>query len=257
MLNRLLTALKRCANATVARSTRRQRAVGSGAASQDAASASLATFVYVDGFNVYNRLLLQSPQFKWLDLKALAASLLVSENRITFIGYYTAPVSGKIDRLQPKRQSGYISALKGHIPELEVYKGKFLHRDVLRPLSRPLPDGRLHYVRVRNTHEKGSDVNLASHLLRDAFLKRFDVALVISQDTDLVEPIRIAVQDAGAVVGVACPERVPERMRAVASFVRQIHASTLVNLQLPANVRARTGRIVDRPSEWMEPQPAN
>jgi hypothetical protein len=36
--------------------------------------------------------------------------------------------------------------------------------------------------------EKGSDVNLASHLLLDAFQNSFDVGAVLSNDSDLVEP---------------------------------------------------------------------
>jgi len=43
--------------------------------------------------------------------------------------------------------------------------------------------------------EKGSDVNLACHLVNDAWAGRFDAAVVISNDTDLVEPIRIVTQE--------------------------------------------------------------
>jgi hypothetical protein len=39
--------------------------------------------------------------------------------------------------------------------------------------------------------EKGSDVNLAVHLVNDAWAGRFDAAVVVSNDTDLVVPIRI------------------------------------------------------------------
>ena len=39
--------------------------------------------------------------------------------------------------------------------------------------------------------EKGSDVNLGAHLLNDAWKGLFDAAVVISNDTDLVTPIRM------------------------------------------------------------------
>lgn len=39
--------------------------------------------------------------------------------------------------------------------------------------------------------EKGSDVNLAVHLLNDAWKDLFDVGVVVSNDTDLVTPIRM------------------------------------------------------------------
>jgi hypothetical protein len=35
---------------------------------------------------------------------------------------------------------------------------------------------------------EGSEVNLASHLLRDAFSKKFEVAVLITDDSDLAEP---------------------------------------------------------------------
>lgn len=49
-------------------------------------------------------------------------------------------------------------------------------------------------VKVIKVEEKGSDVNLASHLLLDAFQGNFDVAAVLSNDSDLVEPVRIVTQ---------------------------------------------------------------
>jgi uncharacterized LabA/DUF88 family protein len=57
-------------------------------------------------------------------------------------------------------------------------------------------------VWVDKTEEKGSDVNLASHLLRDAYTKRFEVAVLITNDSDLAEPVRIVAQEIGLPVGV-------------------------------------------------------
>ena len=41
--------------------------------------------------------------------------------------------------------------------------------------------------------EKGSDVNLASRLLNDAWSDAFDVAAVLTTDSDLTAPIRLSV----------------------------------------------------------------
>ena len=38
---------------------------------------------------------------------------------------------------------------------------------------------------VEKTEEKSSDVNITSHLVRDACFKRFDVAVLITNDSDL------------------------------------------------------------------------
>ena len=42
------------------------------------------------------------------------------------------------------------------------------------------------YARVIKTEGKGSDANLATHLLNDTHMDRFDVAVVISNDSDLL-----------------------------------------------------------------------
>lgn len=54
------------------------------------------------------------------------------------------------------------------------------------PLSNPKK-----YVRVAITEEKGSDVNIATHLINDGWKDLYDVAIVVSNDSDLIEPIRI------------------------------------------------------------------
>ena len=68
----------------------------------------------------------------------------------------------------------------------------------------PLTDG-TGMAQVDRTEEKGSDVNLASYLLFDAFDQDFETALVISNDSDLVFPVGEVRQRFGVTVGVACP----------------------------------------------------
>ena len=57
------------------------------------------------------------------------------------------------------------------------------------------------------TEEKGSDVNLATHLLNDAWNDLFDLATVISTDTDLVTPIRMVKEERNKPVSIVCPRR--------------------------------------------------
>lgn len=48
-------------------------------------------------------------------------------------------------------------------------------------------------------------MNLASHLLRDAYSKRFKVAVTVTNDSDLAEPVRIVAQEIGLPVGLLNP----------------------------------------------------
>ncbi len=206
------------------------------------------TFVYVDGFNLYYRALAQKPN-KWLNLYALAKQILDSENDILEIKYYTARVSGNRDRDEPNRQAAYLRALKT-IPGLSIHYGRFLPKIITRPLVNPPPYGP-RYVAVHSTEEKGSDVNLASHLIRDGFKALYDVAVVISKDTDLCEPIRIVTMELKLPVGVLCPDGdLPKPLRDVGSFVRHITASDLSNSQFPDPVIALSGQRIRKPPRW-------
>jgi uncharacterized LabA/DUF88 family protein len=47
------------------------------------------------------------------------------------------------------------------------------------------------FVDVIKTEEKGSDVNLAVHALNDAWLNSYDCAVIVSNDSDLAESLRL------------------------------------------------------------------
>ncbi|GHF74619.1 hypothetical protein GCM10017056_51560 [Seohaeicola zhoushanensis] len=134
------------------------------------------------------------------------------------------------------------------LPNLSVHKGRFLPKEKTRPLV-----GQEHiFVRVHDTEEKGSDVNLATHLLYDAFRERFDVALVLSQDTDLIEPLRVVTQDLKKVVGVGWLDasRPGKKHRAVTSFIRHANPSILGRCQFPDPVIGKGGVRFPKPLEW-------
>ena len=50
-------------------------------------------------------------------------------------------------------------------------------------------------VKVIRAEEKGSDVNLATNLLNDAWKDQYDAAFVVSSDPDLKEGMRLAKQE--------------------------------------------------------------
>jgi len=56
-------------------------------------------------------------------------------------------------------------------------------------------------VQVIKTEEKGSDVNLATYLLLDAFAANCELRVVVSNDSDLKEPIRVMCHEMGRQVG--------------------------------------------------------
>lgn len=207
------------------------------------------TYVYVDGFNLYYRAL-RKTKYKWLNLEALAKTLLDADNEILCVRYFTAPVGGKLDPGQPIRQQRYLQALQT-LPCISIHLGNFLTKPRMRPLVTPVPGGPTH-VQIWNTEEKGSDVNLATYLVHDAWRGLFDVALVLSQDTDLNEPVRIVRDEIGKSIGVVCLDgRQPGKLASHATFVRHITHSRLAASQFPETLTfGRKGRTVTRPAEW-------
>lgn len=151
------------------------------------------TDVYVDGFNLYYGCLKGTP-YKWLDLGALC-QVLLPPNKLQRIRCFTAKVNGQADPQQPVRQGTYLRALQT-VPGLTVHLGHFLSSTAHMPPASPAPGGP-RTVEVIKTEEKGSDVNLATYLLADAFRADADTFVVVSNDSDLTEPIRLVSQELG------------------------------------------------------------
>ncbi|MFC6646151.1 NYN domain-containing protein [Granulicella cerasi] len=209
----------------------------------------LRTSIYVDGFNLYYRALRRTP-FRWLNIHELAVNLLSAENQIHKIRYFTARVSGKQDPGNPVRQALYLRALES-LPQVEIHYGSFLARRKMRPLADPLPGGPTH-VEIEDMEEKGSDVNLATHLLNDAWKDDFDVALLLSQDSDLLEPLRIVREELAKTIGIVSLDgREPGSLKKYASFVRTVTPERLRAAQFPEVLEVgNRGKIIRRPPQW-------
>jgi len=152
------------------------------------------------------------------------------------------------DPRQPIRQKTYIRALESHIPEFSVYYGHFLSHQVSfpqSPLTRPLS-----FCKVIKTEEKGSDVNLAVHLLNDAWLDKYDCAVVIPNDSDLAEPLRLVREQNNKMIGLISPliHGHPSReLQKHAHFVKRIRKGVLKISQLPSPI---PGTNIRKPKGW-------
>jgi len=159
----------------------------------------LRTHVYIDGFNLYYGAVRGTP-YKWLDLSKLC-NLLLAKHSIFKIGYFTARIKSRPhDPDAPTRQQVYLRALNT-IPNLTIH---FLTHPVWMPdaTSTSNPPKML---RVLKTEEKGSDVNLATYLLLDGFQNAYDTAVLVTNDSDLLEPLRVVRNVLGLQVGILCP----------------------------------------------------
>ncbi len=211
----------------------------------------LPTNVYIDGFNLYYGAL-RGTQYKWLGLEALCRALL-PQHQVQHIRYFTARIKGKPNDVQaPQRQQAYLRALET-LPSVRIHHGHFLSHPARMPLVYPPPGGPA-TVEVIKTEEKGSDVNLATWLVRDGFRGEYDTAVVISNDSDLTEPIRLVKQEFSCRIGIFNPHpltrRSAELRKAGPDFHRQINPSALGAAQFPPIVRDPGGRAIHKPPGW-------
>jgi uncharacterized LabA/DUF88 family protein len=208
----------------------------------------LRTSVYVDGFNLYYGSL-KKTRYKWLNILKLC-QIYFPNNTIVCIKYFTATISARAsDPQQPARQNAYLRAL-GTIPDLEIVYGHYLSHTITARLANPPAHGNK-YVEIIKTEEKGSDVNLATHLLHDAHLNHFDIAIVISNDSDLLTPIKLVRSDLGKKVGILNPQKNPSRaLLPHTDFIKQIRSGPLSASQFPNQVVDVTGNIITKPVNW-------
>lgn len=118
------------------------------------------------------------------------------------------------------------------------------------PLTQPAPGGQ-RFVRVIKTEEKGSDVNIAAHLINDGYKSAYEAAVIVTNDSDLLEPIRIVRSELGLAVGVLNPHKNPTSkvLARHASFVRQIRQGVLAASQFPDVLTDAHGEF-HKPASW-------
>lgn len=212
---------------------------------------------YIDGFNLYYRLFRNSRRqqslrhLKWLDLRALC-EILAGKAEVHTVYYFTAAISpSPSDPTQHLRQQAYWRALDA--ADVTRVEGQFRRRT-----KKGYPRNAKHGsqpVEVETFEEKGSDVNLATCLVRDAFIGAFDEAIVISNDSDLSLAIRTVVQDAGKRVRVVSPDLfvVNDLQNAVRSRQHDagiIQPRLLNRCQFPDPVASSDGTIIRKPQGW-------
>lgn len=161
--------------------------------------------IYIDGYNLYYgaRYIMGGPGlpgWRWLDLRHLAGDVVTNRSgwagaQVTRVVYCTARISGADNPSGQQDQDTYLRALvaAGAVDVIEY--GHYVSRVAAAPLAIEGPRGRpvitvaawpvmvrdsLHVpvqnasfmVKVARREEKGSDVNVAAHLLLDLLHSR-------------------------------------------------------------------------------------
>lgn len=177
--------------------------------------------IYIDAFNLYfggRRLCGGSTTgWRWLDVRALSQDLLSRRGdwagaALERVVYCTAMIDSQTNPVGHAEQDTYIRALRGAGIVDRVEFGHYVARVKKAPLAtedihgKPVLTTSDWPVKIQDSaagnvpharfivsyafrEEKGSDVNVASHLLLDTLESRVDAAIVISNDSDLALPL--------------------------------------------------------------------
>lgn len=196
---------------------------------------------YIDGFNLYFGIKEAGyDACKWLDIYGLVKALIKSSQELVTVKYFTSRVSNKPDK--QKRQNTFIEALE--TTGIEIYYGHYQAQSV--------ECKRCGAIWITN-NEKMTDVNIATQVLIDAYKDYYDMAMLISGDSDLVPPIK-AIHDnfPGKRVFVAFPpKRFNHSVKTVAKGSMIIGRKKLFDNQLPEEIVKPDGFVLRKPAEWM------
>lgn len=208
---------------------------------------------YVDGFNLYFGLRdCKLQKSLWLNVRSLMSNILQRDQRLTCTKYFTSRLSGPTpgDRSKAarrlaekrKRQLTYLEALDT-LENLSTFYGHYLDK----PMKCFACGGTW-----LSHEEKMTDVNIATEMLTDAFEDRFDTAVLVSADSDLVSPIKAVRRlfPEKRVVVAFPPGRASVELRKVASAWLTIGRRKIRKSQFPDRVVKPDGYVLERPADW-------
>lgn len=197
--------------------------------------------IYIDGFNLYFGLREKGwKKFYWLNLQKLAENLLNQEQELIEVKYFTSRVSFPPDKV--KRQGTFIEAIET-LPNVKIYYGNYQ--------SNKSECKKCGYVSMTPS-EKMTDVNIAVELLSDAYEDKFDTAILVSADSDLIAPIRTIQRlfKYKRIVVAFPPARHSFALKEVASASFTIGRKKLADSLFPDEVKKSNGYILKRPTRW-------
>jgi hypothetical protein len=211
------------------------------------------TIVYIDGFNFYYGIKRMYHSEKtpydsckwreslWLDLVKFSESLLLDSQELVMVKYFTARV-GAYQKEKSKRQNAYLDVLKT-LGRIRIIEGEFkLYEETCQVCD----------AVYKSPKEKQTDVNLATELLTDAIDNNFEIAVLITSDSDYKSPVQYIKKkypnkrlDVQFLESNYCYELAKLAYR---TFI--INRDQLISHQLPEVVTLKNGYQVYRPETW-------
>ncbi|MDD5015549.1 MAG: NYN domain-containing protein [Atribacterota bacterium] len=204
------------------------------------------SIIYIDGFNLYYGAVKNTP-WKWLDMEKYF-SLLRQDDDIQIIKYFTAKIHGS----HKPNQDVYIKALLT-LNKVQIIYGLFKYKNIKCLVRNCTYQGsKLFDV----PEEKGTDVNIAVHMIKDAINDECDRLIVISGDSDLVPAVKaVKLITPNKIVIVYVPANnivrgAANELRNSSDRHKTLPNNLLPKAQFPDQLIDSEGGIIQKPLSW-------
>jgi len=195
---------------------------------------------FFDGFNLYHALANKRfYRYKWIDLTSLAEKFVTKKDKIEDIYYFTALAIWSPDKV--RRHKAFIKAQE--IKGVKTIYGEFRRRD---------KECRICKKAYQTFEEKQTDVNIAIQLFKLSIQEKYDKALIISGDSDLIPAIE-AVKSTfpHKKIGVIIPiGRSAEQLKQTCDFYMKMKEKHLKASMLPDVINLGDDKKIERPNHW-------
>ena len=195
---------------------------------------------FIDGFNLYHSLADNSSYkaYKWLNVRKLLEMYIPTKD-LKEIYYFTSLTTWNQEKMNRHR---IILRAFEHV-DIKIVYGEFRKRDRFCPNCKNW---------FKTHEEKQTDVNIAIHLFRLAIEDRYDTALILSGDSDLVPSIKAVKSTFSSKrIGILIPiGRRAEELKMECDFTIKIREKNLQKCQFDNPIQMKDGSLLLKPSEW-------
>jgi uncharacterized LabA/DUF88 family protein len=195
---------------------------------------------FFDGFNLYHALANKRfYRYKWIDITSLAEKFITKKDKIEDIYYFTALAIWSPDKV--RRHKAFIKAQE--IKGVKTIYGEFRRRD---------KECRICKKTYQTFEEKQTDLNIAIQLFKLSIQDKYDKALIISGDSDLIPAIE-AVKSTfpHKKIGVIIPiGRSAEQLKQTCDFYMKMKEKHLKASMLPDVINLGDDKKIERPNLW-------
>lgn len=196
---------------------------------------------FIDGFNVYHSLKSKHKYHKylWLDYRKFLKKFVRKGDKLADIFYFSAYAHWIPNRVKRHKMLVDIWKSTGIIPVMGDFKEK----------DRFCKNCKTYF---KSHEEKQTDVNIAINIVKEAYEKSYDTAILVTNDTDLIPAIRMLKNAFPQKrIGILFPiDRWSSELSQECHFWRKTYKKHLSKSQFPDTVTLPSGIVFQRPETW-------